>query len=333
VNLWIGLALILTAGVLSGNCMLPMKFVRRWAWENVWLVFTLVSLVAAPWILALILVERLSGVYAAIPAGGYTVPLLYGAGWGVAQVLFGLSITRLGLALGYAVIIGLGSLLGTLVPLFLQNREVIGTPKGNLILAGLAVMVVGIAVASVAGRRREMASGTPTGAGGSYAVALSLAVLCGLMAPMINYSFAFGQHIAQEAVKLGNPPTRAAYAVWPVTLTGGLLPNLIYCFYLLSRNRTWRRFTGWGNDSLCAVVMGVTWIAAVSIYGVSAVYLGALGTSAGWALFQIFMIMTANISGLVTGEWRAAPRGALRMLFAGLALLVAATVLIAMGNR
>jgi hypothetical protein len=33
-NLWLGLLLTLVAGLLSGNCMLPMKFARRWPWEN-----------------------------------------------------------------------------------------------------------------------------------------------------------------------------------------------------------------------------------------------------------------------------------------------------------
>jgi hypothetical protein len=30
-----GLSLTLLAGLFSGNCMLPMKFARRWQWENV----------------------------------------------------------------------------------------------------------------------------------------------------------------------------------------------------------------------------------------------------------------------------------------------------------
>jgi len=63
------------------------------------------------------------------------------------------------------------------------------------------------------------------------------------------------------------------------------------------------------------------------------VYLGALGTSAGWALFQIFMIITANVSGVVTGEWNKAPRRALQQLWVGLCILALATGVIAMGNK
>lgn len=285
-----------------------------------------------PWALALLLCGNLAEIYGGLTTWHLLLPFLLGAGWGVAQVLFGLSVARLGLALGYAIIIGLGSLGGTLVPMFLQHREVLATSRGALILFGLAVMMAGIVVAARAGRQREQGQSKELGSG--YAVALALAVLCGLMAPMINYSFAFGQSIAERAVQLGVTPERAGYAVWPVSLAGGLLPNLAYSLYLLFRNRTWGLFRGpWLPDAGFATLMGIFWMGSMSIYGVASVYLGALGTSVGWGLFQIFMIMTANFGGVVTGEWTTAPRAALHTLYAGLALLTAATLILAAGNR
>ena len=329
---WGGLAMVMVAGGLAGNCMLPMKFTRRWHWENTWLVFSLVSLVVLPWALALLLAGNVMEVYRGLSPAEWLLPFALGAGWGIAQVLFGLSIARLGLALGCAIIIGLGSLFGTLVPLFFKNREVLGTPRGALILGGLAVMVAGIVVSAQAGRRREQKQAESSGRG--YGTALAMAVLCGLMAPMVNYSFAFGQDIADRAMRLGVPATHAGYTVWPVGLAGGLIPNLVYCFYLLFRNGTWGAFRGpWAIDTGMAALMGVFWMGAMSIYGVAAVYLGALGTSVGWGLFQIFNIMAANVSGVLTGEWRSAPAGALRTLYAGLALLACATIMLAAANH
>jgi len=332
IEVWTGLALTVLAGLLSGNCMLPMKFAKRWPFEATWLVFSVVSLVVLPWALALALVKDVGAVYAALPAVAYVAPLGFGAGWGIAQVLFGLSIARLGLALGYAIIVGLGALLGTLVPLFVKNRNVIGTGRGTLILCGMGIMVFGIAVSAWAGKSREGGDAAPRG--GSYAVALALAVLCGLMAPMLNYAFAFGQFIAEEAVRQGASREAAGYAVWPVGLLGGLIPNAGYALWLLTKNGTWKTFREpWRPDVWFGCLMGVLWMGAFAIYGVSSVYLGALGTSIGWALFQIFMIMTANLSGVLTGEWRVAPENARRGLWIGLSLLALATVVIAAGNR
>ncbi len=121
-----GLALTLVAGLLSGNCMLPMKFAKRWQWENLWLVFNLVSPLMLPWGLALLLAGNLGEICTGVRPEQFLLPFFLGAGWGVAQALFGLSIARLGQALGYAIIIGLGSLGGTLVPLFFKNRDVLG---------------------------------------------------------------------------------------------------------------------------------------------------------------------------------------------------------------
>ena len=329
---WAGLGLTLLAGLGSGNCMFPMKFARRWKWENLWLIFSLVSLVALPWILALCFVGRLGSVYSTTGVGSMTLPFLLGAGWGIAQILFGLSIARLGLALGYAIIIGLGSLGGTLIPLAINNRSVIASPKGALILTGLAVMIAGIIISARAGSQREQ--GTNRLIGASYTAALGLAILCGLMAPMINYAFAFGQAVANHATELGSSPAEAAFAVWPVALAGGLLSNLGYSLYLLFKNGTWGlyREAPW-HDAALATLMGLLWMGAVAVYGVASVYLGNLGTSVGWGLFQIFMIITANLSGLLTGEWSGAPAGARGKLYAGLALLVVATLLLAGANR
>src|ERR1035437_3680445 len=137
ITVWLGLGMTLVAGLLAGNSMLPMKFARRWQWENTWLVFSLVSLVLIPWTLAFALVNDLGALYASLPASTFAAPLLFGAGWGIAQVLFGLSVARLGLALGYAIIIALGAVLGTLVPLFVQNRAVLSPSRGPLILGGI----------------------------------------------------------------------------------------------------------------------------------------------------------------------------------------------------
>jgi L-rhamnose-H+ transport protein len=166
-----------------------------------------------------------------------------------------------------------------------------------------------------------------------YFAAVLLAVLCGVMAPMLNYAFAFGQGLALTAVQLGNSPAAAAYAVWPVALLGGLIPNVAYSVYLLQKNRGWGAFATRGPDGTWAVLMAILWVGAISLYGVAAVYLGPLGTSIGWGLLQIFMIMAATMSGLLTAEWKNASRRAITLMSMGMAGLIGATVLLSMGSH
>ena len=334
-SLSIGIALTLLAGLMSGNCMLPMKFSRSWKWENIWLVFSVVSLVILPWALALGLVDHLFETYRALSPLQIAIPFLFGAGWGIAQILFGISVQRLGLGLAYAIIVGLGALLGTLVPLFIQHRSQVSKQALFEILAGIVVMIVGISLSTWGGQIRENgnrlnAQSTPVS---GYLTAVLLAILCGLMAPMLNFSFAFGQEIAHQAVLLGNPELHAAYAVWPVGLAGGFLPNIVYSLYLLRKNRSWPIFKSASPEIFLPILMGVLWMGAFALYGMSATYLGSLGTSIGWGLFQIFMIMTATLSGVLTGEWKRAPISSRLLLASGFACLTGATALLAMGNH
>jgi L-rhamnose-H+ transport protein len=334
-SFWVGIVLILVAGLMAGDCMLPLKFNRKWRWENTWLIFSLVSLVVLPWTLALSLVHHLFLAYSQLTFSQFAVPFVFGAGWGIAQVLFGISIQRLGLALAYAIVIGLGTLLGTLVPLFVQHRAQIGSALLIPILAGIVIMLAGIALSAWAGQIRErhqegVATPSPSG---QYKSAVFIAALCGILAPMLNYSFAFGQDIAAAAVRLGNPEVCAAYAVWPIGLAGGLIPNVGYSLYLLRRNRTETLFHEMNPDALWAVLMAILWMGAMALYGMSAALLGRFGTSIGWGLFQIFMIMTATLSGVFTGEWRSAPRFARSLLAVSITCLGAATALLAYANR
>jgi len=323
----------MVAGLMSGTCMLPSKFVRGWKWENVWLVFSVVSLVIIPWILAFIFVDHLSETYRALTPQQLAIPMLLGAGWGIAQILFGVSVKRLGLGIAYAIIVGLGAVLGTLVPLFVQQRALAQEHALILILSGVVVMSVGIFLTAWSGQIKERAAAIHENASHrSYLAAILLAVLCGLMAPMLNYSFAFGQDIAKSAVVFGNQPVHAAYAVWPIALAGGLIPNVAYSVWLLVKNRTWSLFRSAAPDLWRSSLMGVLWMGAFALYGMSATYLGVLGTSVGWGLLQIFMIMTATLAGALTGEWKHASRSARLLLGSGIAGLTVAIVLLTAGS-
>ena len=81
-NLVIGVVLTILAGVLAGNCMLPLKFLGRWKWENAWLVFTVVSLVILPWGLAITLTENLISTYASLSLRQLAIPMGFGFGLG-----------------------------------------------------------------------------------------------------------------------------------------------------------------------------------------------------------------------------------------------------------
>ena len=52
----------------------------------------------------------------------------------------------------------------------------------------------------------------------------------------------------------------------------------------------------------------------------------------GWPLYINGMILTGNVSGLLTGEWSGASAAAKRWMGAGVAVLFASVVVIGYGN-
>jgi len=199
-------------------------------------------------------------------------------------------------------------------------------------------MAGGIYLCARAGRDREAVQATSaspgrTASGSGYGTALAITIVAGVLTPMLNYALAFGKPILNRAVELGASPAHATYAVWSIALLGGLAVNLFYCVYLLNRNRSWSAFRARGYDWLGAVLMGLMWMGSIALYGVATTYLGPSGAAIGWGLFSIFVILAANISGILTGEWRSVGSGPLRKLGVGLSLLALASALMAWGNR
>ena len=325
--------LALAAGAAAGNCMLPLKFTRRWEWENIWFVFVLLALALVPWLLAILLVRNLGAIYGSLARSQIILPVLFGAGWGVGHLLYGISIVRLGLALGSAIIFGMIAVFGTMVPLVAQHAALLGSRKGAMVMLGVCLTAGGIAICGWAGRLRELSkdqSAIPVGR--SYRTSLLIAVACGLLSSMFNYSLAFGEEIANAAVRHGNSAPRAAYAVWPIALAGGFVPNFIFCVFLLYRKGSWRAFPSPYPDLMLSGAMALLWAGSFALYGMSAAFLGGLGTSAGWGITQVFSILSANAAGSFMGEWKAAPSRAHKTLWGGLCLLVIALGILAAAN-
>jgi L-rhamnose-H+ transport protein len=331
----VGILVAMLGGLLSGNCMVPLEYLRKWRWENAWIVFSVVALILLPWSLGFLRVPHLLAVYGSVPAGDFVKPFLFGAGWGVAQVLFGLAVLRIGMALSFATTIGLGAALGTLVPIVLRHPEVLGTGHGKVLVVGVLLMVAGVAVCSWAGRRREREQKTGV-AGvrkGSYLSGVLLAAASGVLAPMLNYSLAFADVFLREALRHHATGPDAPYAVWPIALAGGAVPNLAYAGWLVVRNRSWSNFFPLWPQLLTGTLMGVLWMGSVAAYGTATTLLGVLGASIGWSIYQISMILTANISGWIAGEWKGVSAQSRITLWGGLFLLACATLAITYGNH
>lgn len=324
-----GLGLLILAGVMNASFALPMKFVRGWAWENTWLVWSLFALLVLPGAVAALTVPRLGEIYA--HNGGVIAWVAFlGAAWGVAQVLFGLALDRIGIALTFSIVLGLSAAMGSLIPLLKLHYDQIFTRPGVMSLAGVGLVLAGVGVSAVAGRMRERNRDPNASSHAHFGTGLLMATASGVCASMMNVGFAYGAPLAHAATQDGASVLWTANAVWVPLLAGGALPNVLYCAYLLVGKRTGPKYTEQKtfDNWVLAFAMAVLWFGSSVLYGAATVFLGDLGPVVGWPVFMSLIVIVASVLGVLTGEWRQAGSKALRIQAGAVAILVVAVVVL-----
>jgi L-rhamnose-H+ transport protein len=322
------MCLLILAGIMNASFSLPMKFVRMWAWENTWLLWSAFALLLLPGTLAFATIPAFGGILAG--AGGVALAVaVCGAAWGVAQVLFGLALEKIGIALTFSIVLGLSAAMGSLIPLVRLHAYKLLTRAGLLSLAGIALVLLGVTVSAVAGRMRDRSQHTEARTA-HFGVGLLMAIVSGVCASMMNVGFSFGMPLSTAAAAHHANALWQTDAIWVPLLAGGAIPNLLYCAYLLRKRKSVENYTAAtaGRNVPLALAMAVLWFGSSVLYGIATAFLGDLGPVVGWPLFMSLIVIVASVLGVWTGEWRNAGLRALRVQSLAVLILVCAVVVL-----
>ena len=146
-------------GIGVGSFLLPLKFSKNWRWENSWLVGTFFMYVLLPIAALFILIPSFSEIYAQTPWKDLGMIYLFGLIQGTGALVFTYGTTVMGLALGYALMIGCISLFSLLVPLFGAHLDRVTKLDGVTLLIGCFILIIGIGLSGLAGLERESVLG------------------------------------------------------------------------------------------------------------------------------------------------------------------------------
>jgi L-rhamnose-H+ transport protein len=258
----------------------------------------------------------------------------FGVAWGVGAVLFGLGMNMLGLTLGYPLIMGVNASIGTFTPLLWLYGGSMFSGRRLFIVIGTLLAIIGIVICSLAGARRESAALQPNGSDRSrFIPGLVVSLASGILSCLPNLGLTYGTGTLQSARNLGASPAFAGNAVWCLFFTFGALVNIVYCGWLMLRNRNLQKLfdvkcaTNWG----WALAMGAMWIGAFYLYGIGTVRIGVGGSSIGWPILISLSIGAGVLCGLGKGEWKGAPSNAMNLLWSGLGVIILAVLIIPFG--
>jgi len=212
-------------------------------------------------------------------------------------------------------------------------------------VAGVLLMLAALIASIQAGNLRGKALGDENVSGigdkvkRSPVVGMLLAAIGGALSGLLSLgmNMNWAKEIAGAAIQAGGAaPHQAVNAILALVLLGGAVPNILYCLLLLSKNQTWKRYqeSKTGFYWLVLLLIGVMYSGSVALWGMSTAenMLGKLGPSIGWALNIGMIVISSNIGGFATGEWKNSGAKAVRTMLGGLAIMMLAMACIGYGN-
>jgi L-rhamnose-H+ transport protein len=324
------LAFLIVSGVLNGSSAAPLKYAKRSEWENLWLIQSIVAMIILPWLLVWATVPEPMHIYRASGFWPIAAAAGFGFGWGAGTLLYIIGVVMVGMSVSFTIIMSLTATLGSLFPLLVLHPHELHSHRGHLLLLALGATVIGIVFCAYAGAGRieENPGSAQQKARRYFWDGIVVCVLSGIFSPLLNFAFAFGNHIITTAAQFGSHSLWAPNALWAIVFSSAFGLNAVYCLRHLGLSTSWRRFLDAPWENLFGgSLMGILLLASIIMYGIGAEGLGAWGASTGWAINMSTTIFAANAWGLITGEWRNASRKAYVLLAIGLTAITVAIIL------
>ena len=337
-NLMLSWAGVILAGLLNGSFAVPLKTARTWKFNHIWTLHSLVAMGVVPWIVVVAAVPHWVEVVTRIDSRGWLFLIGWGLLFGIASLLYGVAVDLLGIALGFAIQLGLSIVLGALLPMLWAGAFRLQSSLDWLFVLGLALMVLGVILCAQAGGRKQSSGDSGDDSKPiRFRWGLIIALIGGVLAPTLNFGIQYGTDLLKQGGELLGArrfPVEI-YLAWAVFLSSAAVMQAAYCFSRVVRDHSLGTFRQGiaSRDAPQVLAMSLVWISSVFIYGRSAFGLGRLGNSFGWPIFVALIILTSNAWGVLLGEWKGAkPREFYRML-AGSGVLIVAAFLIGQSRR
>jgi len=214
----------------------------------------------------------------------------------------------------------------------------LSTSWGRIVLIGVAVCLLGIYICGRAGMLKEKelsdAEKKKSVAEFNLVKGLVVAIFSGIMSACFNFGIEAGKPMAEAAVAAGFNPLYQNNVIYIILLWGGLTTNFIWCMILNARNKTFGDYTDsktpLAKNYLFSALAGTTWFLQFFFYGMGESKLGNGASS--WILHMAFIILTANMWGIVLKEWKGVSKKTRITITAGISIILFSVLLVGYGN-
>ncbi len=317
----------------------PIGKVRKWSWETTWAVAGFFSWILLPISVSYLLLPDIYDFYGSINSHTLLKVALFGAMWGVGNVSYGLTMRHLGISLGVGVAIGVTLVIGTLVPPIVHgNSAILFTTKSGLYtMAGVVVALLGVAIVSYAGHLKEIELSGQTREF-NLRLGLILAVLCGIFSSGMAFAIDAAEPMKQAALYMGVSPLYAALPSYVFIMGGGAVVNMSYCFIRLAvlKRLSVRKDLSHPVPILLknaglAAMGGIMWYLQFFFYAWGQANIPERLSYVNWMLHMSGYVLFAGLIGLALSEWKGVGTKPVRILWAGMIIIILAANLVGLG--
>ena len=342
-----GFSLICFSAICGGAFALPLRLRKRFEVENTMMVAFAFATLVFPLIFISLFVPTWTTALGMVSPGTIIQVMIWGACWGLGGVFMALAVASIGMSIPYATVMGISTIVGSMIPLSRRWHEVHDEAK-IWTFAGVFIALAGVALCGYAGFLRERGTGEQTLEGKKnikiFMIGVLFCIISGFLSAGANVGFDTGRPIAEHATELlkqklavdnlGYRGPLCSLSAWMPMWWGGYIAMIFVFGTKLFKNKTFKNYTGKGagRDFLLAICMGLLHYLAQAPYGVGAFYLGKLGTSVGWVLSIASSLIVANILGTLIGEWKTAPKNAKVTLVISITIVIIAMACLAHAN-
>ncbi len=344
-------------GFASGSFYTPFKKVKGWAWESYWIAGGLFSWFIVPPLAAYFTIPNFGEIIKNTDPTTIGITFLFGLLWGIGGLTYGLGVRYLGISLGTSIILGLTMVFGSLIPSIYYNfypaegkdtfSVIIQSKWGLYVLGGLLVCILGIVFCGKAGTYKEKEL-NPSGSKATqskdeykFGLGLLVSIISGILSACFNFGIESGKSMANTANELWKTahPGQGEFlfqnnVTFVVILWGGLTTNFIWCMILNARNKTFSDYINTKTPLLSnyffSALAGITWFLQFFFYGMGESRLGNGASS--WILHMAFIILVANLWGIVLKEWKGVSKRTIRMIAIGIITIIIAVLMVGYGN-
>lgn len=348
-------------GFASGSFYIPYKKVKGWHWESYWIVGGIFSWLIVPPLAAYLTIPNFGDIISQQSSSVLATTYFFGVLWGIGGLTYGLGVRYLGVSLGSSIILGLSMVLGSILPsiyydFFPQDGKdtfttFITTRWGLTVMAGLVLCLIGIFICGKAGtmKEREMKGAVTTDPHGGevkteykFGLGIIVAIVSGVLSACFNFGIESGKPMADTANalwKAANPAETSNFlyqnnVTYVIVLWGGLTTNLIWCMILNARNKSFGDYTNTKKPLLqnyiFSAIAGTTWFLQFFFYGMGESKMGNGASS--WILHMAFIILIANMWGILLNEWKGATKKTFSTIIAGIVIIILSVLVVGYGN-